>query len=181
MKYLFQSGLPDLPVGNDKDTAQTRPLYMAIGNISKELAVSTGKFELDQVEAGSRSQLEFLSTGKLHRIYVLADGGSLAYGKLINLYIAGGKIAGRLADQSAVPVGDRRAHAVIDEPNGIAAGAYGKALFLEGMTAGIAGSVFAAPYYLSTAGNVQLAIPGAGLIQPVGYGMGSAGFYLRIN
>lgn len=181
MKTLFQSGLPDLPNGTDKEAALLRPLYLAARNITDEVARLGGKFELNQAEIAERSQLQFLSANASHRIYVLAAEDSLPYGKLINLYIFGDKIAGRLADRTAAPIGSRRAHAIVDNPGGITLGNYGKALFLEGLSGGISGSVFGDPYYLSTAGDVQLAIPASGFIQPVGYGLGSAGFYLHIN
>ena len=53
---------------------------------------------------------------------------------------------------------------------------------MAGRSTGIAGTVFGSRYFLSTNGDIQLAVPTASgaLVQLLGVGLGSAGFFLQI-
>ena len=99
---------------------------------------------------------------------------------MLSLSVADGKIVAHKADGTVLT---KPAHAACEAPDGISAGSFGPAVFMNGRVSGIAGTVFGATYYLSTGGLVQLAAPTATgvLNQIVGIGLGSAGLYLAIE
>jgi hypothetical protein len=178
--YGINSGLPALPIGmKDEDFAKLSPIYRAISSLSQQLSFNTGDVQFEKNEIGSVDQLVLLSNHRQQRIIVRA-GEALAYGQMLTLTVDAGKITAFRAN--AVDL-SRPAHAVCDSPTGIAAAAFGDALFMSGKTAGIAGTVFGAAYYLSVDGAIQITPPVAtGVIsQVVGVGLGSAGFYMNIE
>ena len=104
----------------------------------------------------------------------------MAYCNVVTLSLSGGKVTAFKADATDLT---KPGHAIIDAPAGIALNGYGEAILLTGRTLGITGTTFMAPYYLSTAGQVQATRPhGPAIItQFIGYGLGSAGFYAAIQ
>lgn len=172
--YLINSGLPDYPSSLDDEKANlVRPIYRAVNGLAQRIAESTGRVQYDALEQSQLNQLTKLSNQATQKIFVKALE-TLAYGMLVNLVIDSGKIAARKADASLA----RPAHGISDAPLGLTAGQFGEIIFMEGATPAISGSVFMTPYYLSNAGLV--ASSPAAYSQIVGYGLGAAGFYLRI-
>ena len=177
-QYNITSGLPDLPVGlNDKDAALVSPLYRAVTALAQQLSLLTGNIQYTAAEQAQIDQLSSLIDYREQRIYVkaLVD---IPYGALITISVDGGKLAASLADASILT---QPAHGICDTIGGIATGEYGVALFSQGRTSGVSGTVLGSTYYLSLAGTMQLVMPTApGVIaQVVGTGLGSAGFYLN--
>jgi len=177
-QYNITSGLPDLPVGlNDKDAALVSPLYRAVTALAQQLSLLTGNIQYTAAEQAQIDQLSSLIDYREQRIYVkaLVD---IPYGALITISVDGGKLAASLADASILT---QPAHGICDTIGGIATGEYGVALFSQGRTSGVSGTVLGSTYYLSLAGTMQLVMPTApGVIaQVMGTGLGSAGFYLN--
>ena len=54
-------------------------------------------------------------------------------------------------------------------------------MFMQGRSQGVTGSTVGSAYYLNTAGTVTATKPTTGMIQPVGWGLGTHGFYLNIE
>lgn len=179
-QYQISSGLPSYPPGlEDKDAALVVPLYRAVNSIAQYLSATTGNVTYDASEQAQANQLTKLLDAKTQKIFVKA-GEALAYGNMLSLVIESGKIVAYKADATVLT---KPALAVCDQVGGIAAGAFGEAIFMQGRTQGVSGTTFAAPYYLSSAGTVQSSAPVAtGVInQVVGVGLGSEGFYLDIE
>lgn len=175
--YNISTGLPQTPSGvPDGDFNRLLPLYQAMNTLARNLSEADGRVTFSQAELAERNQLGSIRSQNHRRIYPLFPA-AIGYGKLVNLYVSGGKLAAQLADASTgLP-----AHGVVNQQSGAGLGDYAEVILLEGLTDGIAGSVLGTFYWLSTAGNVQATAPDVGLVQPVGFGLGSAGFYLHIQ
>lgn len=181
--YGITTGLPQLPtvLGDEKAFAQLKPVYQAINSLSQGISTSLGLVGFSQAELQQRNQLASIITQQHKKLFALnATGVALAYGSVVNLYLSSGKIAARLADATD---NTKPAFGIVNNPLGIDAGLYGEVVIGEGYVQGISGTTLGSIYYLSTAGAVQLARPGAvgSIIQAVGFGLGSAGFYLDIS
>ena len=177
--YQIASGLPALPNGlEDKEAALVKPIYLAMNAMAKRISEATANVGYSQGEMENLSQLASLISAKEQTIYVKA-GEVLPYGALVTLSIVSGKIVAVKADATD---GTKPAHAVVDAPLGIALDAYGPAVFMNGRTAGVSGTVFGAQYWLGSAGAMQNAPPATSgnLVQPVAIGLGTAGVYLNI-
>lgn len=180
-QYQITTGLPQLPAAADeKNFSLVKPLYLAMNSLAQGLSIVQGAVEFTQAELAAQNQLNTLNIAGARKLYALADGAALAYGKMVNLYLVGGRIAAQYADSttSAKP-----AHGIVNNPLGIDAGDYGEILLVEGPSAGIAGTVFGSYYYLSSNGDVQAGRPAVAgtIVQAVGFGLGSAGFYMHIS
>lgn len=179
-QFLISAGLPLYPAGlTDKEASVIVPIYNAINALSQQVALTTGNVQYSPAEQAVLDQFTKLISAKEQRIFVKA-GEALAYGNVVTLSLSGGKVVAFKADATNLA---KPGHAIIDASAGIALDAFGEALLLTGKTRGITGTSFMAPYYLSTAGQVQAAKPhGPGVItQFIGYGLGSAGFYAAIE
>ena len=179
-QFTIASGLPDLPVGlTDKDAALVGPIYRSITAIAQQLSALTGNIQYSATEQATIDQLSSLIDHREQKIYVKALE-DLSYGSLISLSIDGGKLAAVKADAATLT---KPAHAICDQPGGIASGSFGVAIFMRGKTASVSGTSLGATYYLSTAGAMQAASPTADgvLNQVVAVGLGSAGVYLNIE
>ncbi len=178
-QYQITTGLPQLPSsGLEPANFQlVQPLYQGLNTLAQKVADASGAVTWTQEELAVRNQLGSLLTQNHRKLYPQA-ASLLEWGKLVNLYLSGGKITARYADATSnIP-----AHGVVNEPYGIEASNYGEVILLEGYTKGIGGTVFGSFYFLHNAGNVALSPPaGAPLSQVVGLGLGSAGFYLHIE
>lgn len=175
-EFNISSGLPSYPSGlSDKDAGLVLPLYRAINSLAQQIAATTGNVQYSAEEQASIDQFTKTTSQRLNKIFVQA-GEALTYGSVLTLSIASGKIVAHKADATVL---SRPAHAVLDVPTGLATGAYGEAIFMQGKSNGITGTVFGSAYYLSTTGQVQLSAPVATgvLNQIVGIGLGSAGFW----
>lgn len=180
-KYNITTGLPSLPAGQgEKDFNLVKPLYLAMNALAQGVSISAGAVTFDQSELAQQNQLALLSAGNHRKLYALADGVTLAYGKMVHLYLSGGKIAGQYADSTT---GAKPAHGIVNEPFGINPGEYGEIVLIEGYTQGISGTTFGLYYYLSSNGDVQVGQPTAvGTIrQGVGFGLGTGGFYMHVS
>lgn len=178
--FQLGSGLPSYPSGlSDKDAALVLPLYRAVASLSQQVSAATGNIAYTQAEQAQADQFSKLVNQRFNKVFVRATA-ALAFGKMVNLHLVSGVVEARLAD--ATPGVTLPAHGVVDVPGGIAAGQYGEIIFMSGRSAGIAGTVFGSRYFLSSAGDIQLAIPTApgALVQVLGVGLGSAGFFLQI-
>lgn len=180
-QFAVTTGLPQLPAGqNEKDFALVKPLYLALNSLAQGLSTESGGVLFSQLELASQNQLSTVLTQNHRKVYALAVGSPLAYGKLVNLYLSGGKIAAQHADASTLL---KPAHGIVNSPLGIEAGDYGEIILVEGHCLGVAGSAFGTYYYLSTNGDIQPVkptLPGT-LVQGVGFGLGSAGLYMHIS
>ena len=179
-QYLVSAGLPLYPAGlSDKEAAIIVPIYNAINALSQQVAAVTGNVRYTEGEQATYDQFTKLISAREQKIFVKA-GEALAYGNVVTLSLSGGKVVAFKADATDLA---KPGHAIIDAPAGIALNGYGEAILLTGRTLGITGTTFMAPYYLSTAGQVQATRPhGPGIItQFIGYGLGSAGFYAAIQ
>ncbi len=175
--YNISTGLPQTPSGvPDADFNRLLPLYQAMNTLARNLSEADGRVTFSQVELAERNQLGSIRSQNHRRIYPLFPA-AIGYGKLVNLYVSGGKLAAQLADAST----NTLAHGIVNQQTGAAAGDYAEVILIEGFSNGIAGSVLGAQYWLSTNGDVQAVAPGVGAVQPVGWGLGSAGFYLHIE
>lgn len=178
--YLVNPGIPAVPNGlPDKEHLLVSPLYRGVWALAQQLSALTGNVQYGPAEMAQVDQLVGLLDNRAAKVIVQASE-ALAYGQLVTLDVALGKISASVADASIVT---KPAHAVVDTPGGIALGAFGNVVFMSGRTLGISGTTLGATYYLSTAGAVQLAPPTATgvLSQVAGIGLGSAGFYLNIE
>jgi len=178
--FELTSGLPSYPEGlPDKEAATVAPLYRAISALTQQVSVATGKVNYSAAERDLADPFTKLTAGASNKVFVRA-AVQLNYGALVNLYLVGGKVTARLAD--ATPGIALPAHGIVDVIGGIPAGTTGEVLFMNGRTSGIAGTDFGARYFLSTGGAVQALVPTApgAIVQIVGVGLGSAGFYLQI-
>lgn len=174
------SGLPSYPSGlNDKDAALVLPLYRAVSALTQQASAASGNVTYSPAEQAQADQFTKLIGQRLNKVFVRATV-ALGFGKMVNLHLVSGIVEARLADAS--PGTTLPAHGVVDVPGGIAAGEFGEIIFMSGRSAGIAGTVFGSRYFLSTAGDIQLAVPTApgALVQILGVGLGSAGFFLQI-
>lgn len=179
-QYLVSAGLPLYPAGlSDKEAAIIVPIYNAINALSQQVAAVTANVRYTEGEQATYDQFTKLISAREQKIFVKA-GEALAYGNVVTLSLSGGKVTAFKADATDLA---KPGHAIIDAPAGIALNGYGEAILLTGRTLGITGTTFMAPYYLSTAGQVQATRPhGPGIItQFIGYGLGSAGFYAAIQ
>jgi hypothetical protein len=177
--YDVRSGLPSYPAGlTDEDVALVLPLYRAVSNLSQQVSAATGNVAYTPAEQAQADQFSKLISQRLEKIFVRATV-ALGFGKMVNLHLVGGVVEAQLADATDAT---KPAHGVVDSLVGIAAGQWGEIIFMNGRSAGIAGTVFGARYFLSTAGDIQLVAPTApgSLVQLLGVGLGSAGFYLQI-
>lgn len=177
---LVQTGIPQVPAGlPDKEHRLLSPIYLAINALAKKLAEVTGQVTYSDAEAAEISQVSTLLSQNLNRIYLKATE-VIGYGKMCNIHLDGGKLSARLADSSSSA---KPAHVVCDDTAGVAIGEYGPFILSTGYTQGIAGTAVGTTYYLGTAGDSQAArplLPGT-IIQAVGIGLGSAGFYAQIS
>lgn len=179
-QFLVSAGLPLYPAGlSDKEAAIIVPLYNAINALSQQVAAVTANVRYTEGEQATYDQFTKLISAREQKIFVKA-GEALAYGNVVTLSLSGGKVTAFKADATDLA---KPGHAIIDAPAGIALNGYGEAILLTGRTLGITGTTFMAPYYLSTAGQVQATRPhGPAIItQFIGYGLGSAGFYAAIQ
>jgi hypothetical protein len=177
--YLVGTGLPSYPSGlKDTEVALVLPLYRAINSLSQELSESTGLVQYTPQELASLDRAQGLKSQNLNRLTITA-GEALGYGDMISLTIASGNIVANKAT-AADPL--KFALACIDTVGGLANGQVGTALFMQGRTRGISGTVFGATYYLGVAGAITATAPttDSTLKQMVGIGLGSAGFFLNI-
>jgi len=179
-QFNISSGLPSYPPGlPDSEAGLVLPLYRAVNSLAQQLSLQSGNAQYSSQEQAGLDQFTKLTAQRTQKMFVKA-AEALGFGKLVTLTLDAGKIVASLADATD---GTKPAHAVVDAVGGIAAGDFGEAIFLAGKTSGISGTGFMALYYLSTAGQVQSTAPTAPgtLRQIVGYGLGSAGFYLQIQ
>lgn len=181
--YGITTGLPQLPsiLGDEKSFGQFKPVYQAINSLAQGLSTSLGLVTFSQAELQQRNQLASLLAQQHRKVYVLNDTGApLAYGKIVTLYLSSGKIAAQYADATN---NTKPAHGIVNQTQGIEAGQFGEVVLAEGYVQSISGTTIGAIYYLSTNGDVQLVRPAAAgsIVQAVGFGLGSAGFYLQIG
>ena len=178
-QYGITSGLPQLPVAGDKEFAMLMPVYTALNGLARQLAEISGKVSFDQAELAERNPVASVSSQAQNRIFVKALE-NLPFGTLVHLTVDAGKLAAVLADATN---STKPAAGVVAEPAGILTGAFGEVTLMSGHTYGISGTTVGAMYWLSTAGLVQNVPPGTAgnLIQGVGVGLGSAGFFLNIS
>lgn len=177
----IQSGLPALPNAlPDKEAGLVKPIYVSLKNITEKISEATGQTDLSQDELANLAQTSTLLTQNHTRLFAKAVGSTLAFGKIVNLYLSGGKIAAQYADATD---NTKPAHGIVNEPLGIPDGTFGEILLFTGHTIGIGGTALGTIYYLSTNGAVQAARPAAvgSIIQACGVGLGTAGFYLNIS
>jgi hypothetical protein len=154
------------------------PLYRAVATLAQHTSAATGNVSYTPAERAQADQFAQLIGQRFNKIAVRATE-ALGFGKMVNLHLVGGIVEAQLADATDAT---KPAHGVVDSPAGLATGDWGEIIFMSGRSAGIAGTVFGARYFLSTAGDIQLAVPTApgSLVQLLGVGLGSAGFYLQI-
>lgn len=179
-EYNISSGLPSYPAGlSDKETAIVLPLYRAINSLAQRLSEVTGDIKYSQSELSGLNALRELTDEKYTLITVKATT-ALLYGRILNVQASGSYLAATHANNVA-PI--LSGHAICVEPAGIALGTFGKAIWMHGRCAGVSGTGFGNQYWLGAAGIVQLAKPTTAgqLAQVVGFGLGSAGFYLNIS
>lgn len=176
-QYLIGSGLPSYPSGlKDENAALVLPIYRAVNSLAQQLANNVGEVQLSSLELSQTSPFDLLLNSRTNKLTVRASV-ALSFGKLVHLTeTTPGIIDAVLADQAT----SLAAHGVVDTIGGIAAGSYGQVVFMSGRTQGITGATFGTAYYLGAAGAAQNAPPGTGLVQKVGVGLGSGGFYLNI-
>lgn len=181
VRYGIATSLPPVPVGMpDKEAALLRPIYLAINSLAQNTSEVVGLVQYSQSELANVSQLSGLQVPPPNILYAKAVGSDLADGKLVNLYVSGGKIAARYADASD---NTKPAHGIVDVNGGIPAGNFGRIILIRGLCVGLTGSTFGAYYWLSTNGDVQNTPPTAGgsIRQSVGFGLNTGGFYLSIS
>lgn len=179
--YNITTGLPSLPSAlPNKEFDLVKPLYLAMNALAKGVSIYAGQVGFDQNELTQQNQLSTLLTQNHRKLYALADGVTLAFGKIVNLYISGGKIAARYADSTD---NTKPAHGIVNNPLGINPGEYGEIVLIEGYSQGISGTTFGLYYYLSSNGDIQAGQPTAvGTVrQGMGFGLGTGGFYMHIS
>lgn len=179
-KFDLQSGLPTYPAGlSDEDASLVNPLYRAVAALTQQVSAATGIITYSPAEMAQADQFTKLISQRFTKIFAKASV-NINFGQLVNLHLVGGVVEARLANATTTGL---PAHACCDVPSGLAAGQWGEFIFMTGRSAGIAGTTFGARYFLSTTpGAVQIGVPGGvgNLIQIVGVGLGSAGFWLNI-
>ena len=179
-QFLISAGLPLYPAGlTDKEANIISPIYNAINALSQQVALNTGNVQYSPAEQAVLDQFTKLISAKEQRIFVKA-GEALNYGNVVTLSLSGGKVVAFKADSNDLT---KPGHAIVDAAAGIALNEFGEALLLTGKTRGITGTTFMAPYYLSTAGQVQDTKPQGPtfITQFIGYGLGTEGFYAAIE
>jgi len=180
MKFGIDIGLPQYPAGlNDRDAGLVLPLYKAMTSLAQKASAGTGQLQLSESEMALSDQFDQLLTHRFNHLKVQA-GETIGYGQAVNLYLSGGIVMARKANATDTT---KPCHGLCDNPTGLSAGQWGEIIFMSGRSQGIAGTVFGSRYFLSTtAGGVQLSPPSTAgnLVQIVGVGLGSAGFYLQI-
>lgn len=179
-RYNINSGVPDYPEGlSDEHARLVVPVYRALNSLAQQISLLTSQLQLSQADLSQLDPLLLARAGDYHKVSVQA-AEALAYGQLVNLFVDTGVIKARVATAADLT---KPAHAVVDTDVGIANGQWGQVVFMEGRTQGISGSALGQTYWLSTNGQVQTVKPTApGVIsQRVGVGLGSAGFWLKIE
>lgn len=178
-EYKITSGLPQLPATNDKAFKDLFPLYTAINALAKPIADLTGQVTFSQAELAERNPVASITSQHQNRVFVKALE-LLPFGALVSLSVDAGKLAGSLAS-CTVPI--KPAHGIVAEPFGIQSGKFGEITMMNGYSPGIAGTAVGQFYWLATGGLVQAPAPTTAgqLLQAVGVGLGSAGFYLQID
>lgn len=179
-KSLITSGLPNIPSGfPDQQARLLTPIYLAINGLADKVSAATGLTDYADVNLAQINQLEAVLTQRATRIFLKATV-AIAYGKLCNMHLDSGKLSARLADSTndTLP-----ACCICNQPFGLGAGEYGEFLMYSGYTQGIGSTAVGQTYYLGTNGDSQSVRPAAAgsIIQAVGIGLGSAGFYLQIS
>ena len=179
-RFDLQSGLPSYPAGlNDRDAALVNPVYRAVAALTQQVSAATGIVTYSPLEMAQADQFTKLISQRMTKIFARASE-NISFGQLVNLHLVGGVVEARLANATDTT---KPAHAACDVPTGLTAGSWGEFIFMTGRSAGIGGTVFGARYFLSTtAGSAQIGVPGTpgNLVQIVGVGLGSAGFWLNI-
>ena len=176
-EYLVTSGLPSYPAGlADKEASLVLPLYRAVNNLSQSMSALSGNVQYSVEEMQKASPVTKLVSDKRNSIFAKAHE-TMNFGTVVSIFSSAGVLTARKADH-AVP---RGAHGIVNNVNGVTVGNYCEILFMSGHTLGITGSVIGQPYWLSTGGQVQASKPTSGIIQPVGWGLGTDGFYLNIE
>lgn len=178
-QYGITSGLPALPVAGDKEFALLYPIYTALNGLARQVAELSGKVSYSQAELTQRNPVASVVSQAQNRIFVKALE-DLSFGQLVNLTVDSGNLSAQLADATDLT---KPAAGLVAETAGIATGSWGEVTLMVGHSYGIAGTTVGAMYWLSTGGlvqNVPPAVPG-NLIQGVGVGLGSAGFFLNIS
>jgi len=178
--YGLNAGLPQTPASlPDKEFSLLLPLYQALNNLSQAVSNYAGLTRYTQLELASRNQLGSVQSQRQYRLFVYAPS-LLAYGKFVHLYLDSGKIAAEYADATD---DTKPACGIVNAPFDIEAGAYGEVILTSGVTQGVSGTTLGATYYLSTTGDISTTRPGVAgsIIQAVGIGLGSAGFYMNIS
>lgn len=178
--YKISTGLPGLPVTQDeKKFADLRPIYQALNTLAQVLSIADGRVDYSQIELAQRNQLSSVNTQNHKKLFAYAET-DLDYGRIVNLYLSGGKICARYADCSD---NTKPAQGIVNNSSGILTGEYGEVVLAEGFVQGISGTSVGTTYYLSTAGQVTNVLPTGTpkIVQAVGWGLGSTGFYMNIS
>ena len=179
MKFLLDSGLPSYPAGlSDKDVGLVLPLYRAINSLTQKTSAATGNLQLSPAEMALSDQFDQLLTHRFNKLKVRA-AVNIGFGQAVHLILTGGVVEAELADATTTA---KPCHGLCDVPLGLSAGEWGEIIFMNGRSQGVSGTVFGARYFLSTTpGAVQLSPPTTpgNLVQILGVGLGSAGFYLQ--
>lgn len=179
-QYGITSGLEQLPnIGDDKAFKLVLPLYNAVNALAKQVAILSGAISFTQGELAEQNQVAYLRSQNANRLFVKALV-PLAFGRVVHIKLDSGKIAAELADSTDTT---KPGHGVVANPEGIATGQFGEVTFMQGFSQGIAGTAIGGFYWLGTGGLVQNSPPAVAgnLIQGIGVGLGSAGFYLSIS
>lgn len=179
-KSLITSGLPSIPAGASDDQARVlTPIYMALNALAQKMSEATGQLSYSEDEMAQINQAGTIISQNAVKIYLKATV-ALTFGQLCNILLDTGKLAARLADSTN---NTRPAHCICNAPEGLAVGEFGEFILMTGYTSGISGTAIGTFYYLGTAGNSQAARPVAAgsIVQSVGIGLGSLGFYLDIS
>jgi hypothetical protein len=166
----YYLSLPKLPDTNDpKLYEQLEPLYLALHSVNKNFLYACGVSRISEQDYGKYlANPVLLQPQNLNRLIVTA-GVDLAFGSLINLYMAGSVVTAR----PAVGGGsiDYKAVGFCNVPGGVEAGDLVEVVINTGLLA-VAGATINTSYFLSTTpGSLSTVAPGAGLIQQVGHGI----------
>jgi hypothetical protein len=177
-KYLLNSGLAATPVGlPDKEAAVVTPLYQAVYNLAQRVSEITGHVTYSGFELASLDRSAGLQSASFSKLTAQA-GEPLSYGDMLHIGVSGSELVAVRASNDNPGLW---ANAVCDTVGGVAAGQFFQALWMQGRTRGITGSIFGATYYLATGGAISSSVPGGGFTQIVGTGLAGAGFYLNIR
>lgn len=178
-QYNITSGLPQLPVASDKMFKELSPIYNAVNALAKPIAELKGQVTFSQAELQDRNPIASLTSQYHNRAFVKAVE-DLVFGAIVSLTVDGGKLAARKAS-AFTPI--YPAHGIVAEIQGISTGAFGEITLMQGYSAGIAGTAVGQFYWLGANGLVQSVPPSVAgdLVQGVGIGLGSAGFYLAVD